>query len=216
MPHFRVSTLRRVGGWDAANVTEDADLGLRLARFGYATHTIPSVTWEEAPTTLKPWIKQRTRWMKGFMVTTAVHSRRPLALLADLGPMKFLGVQLTIAGVAATALAYPVLAAMFLYTGLTGSLLAPSENSLELALLGFHVVNMIIGFSAGLATGWMGVDRRCPQRLWTTLLSLPLYWFLVGCAAWRAAWQIASAKTSDWEKTTHGVSRRRATPPQSG
>lgn len=212
--HFRVSALRRIGGWDAANVTEDADLGLRLARFGYATRTIPSVTWEEAPTTLRPWIRQRTRWMKGFMVTTAVHSRQPFGLLAELGALRFLAVQLTIPGVALTALAYPALAAMFLFDGLTGALLSPAETYLEGVLLGFHVVNMIIGFSAGLACGWMGVDRRCPQRLWTTLFTLPIYWFLVGCAAWRAAWQIATARTSDWEKTAHGVSRRRATPPQ--
>ena len=47
--HFRADVLRKVGGWDPFNVTEDADLGMRLARFGYRTGVIGSTTWEEAP-----------------------------------------------------------------------------------------------------------------------------------------------------------------------
>ncbi len=65
--HFRTSALRAAGGWDAFNVTEDADLGMRLARFGYGTSVIPSTTYEEAPARLRPWLYQRTRWFKGWM-----------------------------------------------------------------------------------------------------------------------------------------------------
>ena len=65
--HFRVSVLREVGAWDPYNVTEDADLGMRLARFGYRTAVIPSTTYEEAPARLGPWLRQRTRWFKGWM-----------------------------------------------------------------------------------------------------------------------------------------------------
>lgn len=67
MPHFRTDTLRRIGGWDAYNVTEDADLGIRLARLGYRSVTIPSVTLEEAPIAFGAWLRQRSRWMKGWM-----------------------------------------------------------------------------------------------------------------------------------------------------
>jgi len=72
---------------------------------------------------------------------------------------------------------------------------------------------MILGFAAGIACGWMGIDRRCPQKLAFDLVLLPVYWLLVGWAAWRAAFQILADETTHWEKTTHGVSTRRATPP---
>ena len=59
--HFRTATLRSLGGWDPYNVTEDADLGMRLARFGYGAAVIGSTTYEEAPARVAPWIRQRTR-----------------------------------------------------------------------------------------------------------------------------------------------------------
>ena len=65
--HFRTDILRNVGGWDPFNVTEDADLGMRLARFGYRTGTVDSLTWEEAPIGYRQWLHQRTRWFKGWL-----------------------------------------------------------------------------------------------------------------------------------------------------
>ena len=67
MPHFRSDALRAVGGWDAYNVTEDADLGMRLARFGYDVAVIDSTTYEEAPARIAPWLRQRTRWFKSWV-----------------------------------------------------------------------------------------------------------------------------------------------------
>ena len=83
--HFRTSVLRQLGGWDPYNVTEDADLGIRLCRFGYRTAVVASSTYEEAPAYIRPWLKQRTRWFKGWMQTWLVHMRRPRQLLRDLG-----------------------------------------------------------------------------------------------------------------------------------
>ncbi len=91
---FRREALEKVQGWDAHNVTEDADLGFRLARFGYRTELIPTVTYEEATCRPWAWIRQRSRWLKGFMVTYFVHMRRPHQLMADLGPRKFWGFQI--------------------------------------------------------------------------------------------------------------------------
>jgi cellulose synthase/poly-beta-1,6-N-acetylglucosamine synthase-like glycosyltransferase len=65
--HFRTVTLREVGGWDPHNVTEDADLGMRLARFGYRSGVVASSTYEEAPADIGRWLGQRTRWFKGWM-----------------------------------------------------------------------------------------------------------------------------------------------------
>ena len=81
----RIGALRAAGGWDAFNVTEDADLGVRLARLGYATQIISSRTWEEAPASLKVWRRQRARWLKGWLQTALVHCNRPLRLLLELG-----------------------------------------------------------------------------------------------------------------------------------
>ena len=85
---FRRSVLEQLGGWDAHNVTEDADLGMRLARFGYRCEMIPSTTWEEANCRVRPWIRQRSRWLKGYAVTWATHMRRPRELWRDLGPAR--------------------------------------------------------------------------------------------------------------------------------
>src|SRR5690606_14219476 len=82
--HFRTRSLRQIGGWDAHNVTEDADLGVRLARMRYRSATLRSCTREEAPLGLRVWMGQRTRWMKGWMQTFVVHNRRPFELLSDL------------------------------------------------------------------------------------------------------------------------------------
>jgi hypothetical protein len=69
--HFRTSVLREIGAWDPYNVTEDADLGMRLARFGYRTAVISSTTYEEAPALFGPWLRQRTRWFKGWMALSS-------------------------------------------------------------------------------------------------------------------------------------------------
>ena len=74
--HFKTQILRHIGGWDAFNVTEDADLGLRLYRLGYQVGTLESCTWEEAPTTLPRWMRQRRRWLKGWLQTALVQTRR--------------------------------------------------------------------------------------------------------------------------------------------
>jgi glycosyltransferase XagB len=86
--HFRTDALRRLGGWDPHNVTEDADLGLRAAVEGYRVGVIDSHTDEEACSRVRPWIRQRTRWIKGYLQTTLVHSRRPVRLVRNIGPRR--------------------------------------------------------------------------------------------------------------------------------
>ena len=103
---LRREALEAVGGWDAHNVTEDADLGIRLARAGYRTDLIDTVTFEEATANPKAWIRQRSRWQKGYAVTWVAHMRHPISLLCDLGPWRFFGVQvLLLASLVSTALA---------------------------------------------------------------------------------------------------------------
>ena len=89
--HFRTDVLRKLHGWDAWNVTEDADLGVRLALAGWRVADLPSATLEEAPAELSAWMEQRTRWMKGYMQTCLTHGRRPLRSLRALGMARFTG-----------------------------------------------------------------------------------------------------------------------------
>ena len=95
--HFHRERLNEVGGWDAWNVTEDADLGVRLARHGWRVATFASRTDEEAPVTLRSFFHQRVRWKKGWLQTCAVHLRNPKRLLRDLGPLRFASVLATFA-----------------------------------------------------------------------------------------------------------------------
>src|SRR5690606_24568649 len=106
---FRRDILERLGGWDAHNVTEDADLGLRLARHGYRTDLLSTVTMEEANCRIWPWIKQRSRWLKGYAMTYAVHMRNPVLLWQQLGAWRFAGVQLLYLGTLVQFLLAPIL-----------------------------------------------------------------------------------------------------------
>jgi len=105
--HFRASALRWLMAWDAFNVTEDADLGIRLARSGYRCQVVASTTHEEAPARLMCWLRQRTRWLKGYVQTWLVHMRSPAALWRELGPRGFLAFQIMVGGTVLSALAHP-------------------------------------------------------------------------------------------------------------
>jgi cellulose synthase/poly-beta-1,6-N-acetylglucosamine synthase-like glycosyltransferase len=94
--HFRTEALRAIGGWDPFNVTEDCDLGVRLYMQGYHTRTLESTTWEEANSQVGNWIRQRSRWLKGYMVTHLVWARRPWLLVGRLGPWGALGFFLSV------------------------------------------------------------------------------------------------------------------------
>jgi cellulose synthase/poly-beta-1,6-N-acetylglucosamine synthase-like glycosyltransferase len=94
--HFRMDVLRELGGWDPFNVTEDCDLGVRLYMAGHQTRTLDSVTWEEANSRLGNWIRQRSRWLKGYMITHLVWGRRPWLLVVKLGPWGAMGFILSV------------------------------------------------------------------------------------------------------------------------
>jgi cellulose synthase/poly-beta-1,6-N-acetylglucosamine synthase-like glycosyltransferase len=197
--HFRTSVLREVGGWDAWNVTEDADLGFRLARFGYRSVTFDSTTNEEAPIRFKAWLGQRSRWMKGWMQTWGVHMREPRRLWRQSGPRGFLALNIIVGGNVLTALAYPVLVvelAAYLLTNFTASL-AP-----------LHIATITAGFASTVLIGLMGLARRGRLRSGWALALTPFYWACLSIAAWRALWQLWRDPYR-WEKTEHGLTQSR-------
>lgn len=205
--HFRTDILREVGGWDPHNVTEDADLGFRLARFGYRTGVIEAATSEEAPTRLGAWLGQRTRWFKGWLQTYLVHMRTPRALFRELGLRGFLAFQLLIGGTVLAALVHPVFVLWLLADGATGSLFEPSRSIADWFYKAIVLLPLIGGYVASASLAFVGMRRRgLPAPLWV-LLTIPVYWLLLSAAAWRAVWKLIVAP-HQWEKTEHGLVRR--------
>jgi cellulose synthase/poly-beta-1,6-N-acetylglucosamine synthase-like glycosyltransferase len=198
--HFVTAALRQVGAWDPHNVTEDADLGMRLARFGFEAAVMASSTFEEAPGRLGPWLRQRTRWFKGWTQTWLVHMRRPWRLWRDLGPAGFLVFQLAVGGSVLAALVHPLFLAVF------AAALA-SEGSPPAALLfGLYGVACVAGYASSIVLGTVGLARRgLLSRAWV-LLTIPVYWLLLSAAAWRALFKLV-ARPFEWEKTPHGLAR---------
>ncbi|HVV94482.1 MAG TPA: glycosyltransferase family 2 protein [Hyphomicrobiales bacterium] len=202
--HFRVAALRDVGAWDPWNVTEDADLGLRLARRGYGMTTIPSSTFEEAPNRLGLWMRQRTRWLKGYSLTWWIHACRPRLLLADLGVVRFLALNAIVAGVPLSAMTLPVLLADFVWR--LPHMLANGTSVAEAPLAYVDAANLVFGFGA---TAWLavaGIRRRRLRGYLGDVCWMPVYWLLSSVAAYRALFQLAAAPHL-WEKTEHGLAR---------
>ena len=202
--HFRRSALEAAGGWDPHNVTEDADLGLRLYAHGYLTGTLKCATVETAPATLKVWTRQRTRWLKGWAQTWLVAMRRPLHTVQALGPGGFAVFQLLIAGMLVSALAHPL---MFIFIGVTLAWLASSSatsvSTLHSALMWIDLANIGGSYLTFIAMGWRGFTGHERTRLkagWVLLT--PAYWMMMSIAGWRALGQLAS-NAHLWEKTPH-------------
>ncbi|MEA2952766.1 MAG: glycosyltransferase XagB [Alphaproteobacteria bacterium] len=207
--HFRTAVLREVGGWDPYNVTEDADLGMRLSRCSYGSAVIASTTYEEAPARFIPWLRQRTRWFKGWTKTWLVHMRAPHRLLRDLGLSGFLTFQLVVGGNVLAALIYPIFLA-----GLLCELAAPGPDDPEASIaipVGLHAATLVAGFLASAFVSWRGLSQRGLQSSAWVLALMPLHWLLLSLAAWRALYQLLRDPYC-WEKTEHGLahtSRRR-------
>lgn len=202
--HFRTDTLRAVGGWDAWNVTEDADIGVRLVRAGHRIADLPSLTWEEAPVTLPAWLKQRSRWIKGHIQTLICHLREPGLLLREAGPaagVTFLALAL---GSVASALGYPVFAVAALFALSDGALLPQGRDAGWTAVMA--VLVMGAGALAILVPPALGVWRRGDYRLLAYLPLLPLYYGLVSLAAWLALLEYTTRRYN-WNKTAHGLAR---------
>lgn len=199
--HFRVEVLRQIGGWDPFNVTEDADLGLRLHRYGYQTKTISLPTLEDAPEELGIWVKQRTRWFKGHMQTWMISLRNPRMLVSEIGWRSFLISQILLGGIIVSALAHPILLASIAFMAITVlTNTADLTISSPIAILDF--INVMLGYFAFMLLGYVTTKRDQKAGIWLRFLAIPPYWVLLSYAAWRALFQILHAPHS-WEKTPH-------------
>ncbi len=200
--HFRRSVLRSIGGWDPYNVTEDADLGIRMAREGYDVRVLDSVTNEEANSDFVNWVKQRSRWYKGYIQTFFVHMRSPRQLYRELGFRRLIHFLLFVGGTPVVAMLNPVfwvMAALWVIghpVFLQRIFPAPSYY---LALVSLVFGNFLLGYMTVMTCR---VARR-GELLWAAL-TIPLYWIMMSLASVKAWWQLVQRPTF-WEKTAHGL-----------
>jgi cellulose synthase/poly-beta-1,6-N-acetylglucosamine synthase-like glycosyltransferase len=206
--HLRTDVMRHIGGWDAWNVTEDCDLGMRLAEHGFSSQTLDSVTWEEAVPSPRGWLRQRSRWVKGYAQTALVMLRRPFATARRMGWRNYSAALITVGGLPVVLLAQVVmwllLVAFLVVRTATGDsewlkpvFPEPLGSLSFLALVGgtFSVLVM----HAAVA------HRRARYELVRYVPLLPLYLLAASLAAYRGCAQLVR-RPHHWEKTTHDAS----------
>lgn len=195
--HFRADILRASGGWDPNNVTEDADLGYRLARDGFHSGMIGPPTYEEAPVDFRAWRRQRVRWIKGHMQTWLVLMRDPIRTAREMGLSAFISMHLLLGGGIVASFAHGPLAFIVLTALLTPyRLLEPID--IIVALSGYTVAMLASLSASALSRNWSHLRAA---------LTMPFYWPLSTLAACIALWELLFRPHS-WTKTTHGVSPR--------
>jgi cellulose synthase/poly-beta-1,6-N-acetylglucosamine synthase-like glycosyltransferase len=205
--HFKLDMLRELGGWDPFNVTEDADLGVRAFAKGYKVAIVNSTTYEEANNEPFNWIRQRSRWIKGYMQTYLVHMRDPRRLIGKIGWRGFIGFNFFIGATSMTFLLYPVLLAFFLaYLVFDLSSIRSFFPDWVLYISTFNLIagNMLMIYINMLAV----FKRRFYELIWFALLN-PIYWLMHSIAAYKGLWQLIT-KPFYWEKTNHGLSKTNA------
>jgi cellulose synthase/poly-beta-1,6-N-acetylglucosamine synthase-like glycosyltransferase len=204
--HFRVSALRRLGGWDPFNVTEDADLGVRIARSHLDVRMLDSTTWEEAVASVPQWIRQRSRWVKGYMQTYLVHMRSPRQFLDQVGPRAFVDFQMLVGGTAFVLLLNPIMWALTIAYFLSKSApLGATIQSLFPPVLYYPALFCLLANYVFLYSQLYICVRRGYDDLARYALLGPLYWLLMSVGAWAGLISLVRDPYY-WAKTEHGVS----------
>ena len=198
--YFRRNILENLGAWDAHNVTEDADLGMRLARKGFKTEILPSTTMEEANGRFIPWIKQRSRWLKGYLITWAVHMRNPRALYRDLGLKSFLAFQVIFLGGVTSYLSAPLL--LTLWMGAFGFNFTSAVGGTDTMWFA-ATASMIFGQIVMLAISVLACWEPSKRHLLKWIITAPVYWQIGAFATLKAVAEMFY-KPFFWDKTTHG------------
>ncbi len=206
--------LEKIGRWDAHNVTEDADLGIRLARRGYQTAFIPSVTMEEATSRTPDWVRQRSRWIKGYAMTWAVHMRRPIRLYQELGTRRFWVFQILFLGALSQFFFAPLLWSFWLLVfGIANPITAiASQNAIYLLAALFFLSEV---FTIGVLAFAVSTPRHRRLIWWVPVMHF--YFLLSAVASWKAMAELVR-RPFFWDKTEHGQSlslREETTPADS-
>lgn len=198
---FRRDVLEKLGGWDAHNVTEDADLGIRLARHGYRTELIETTTGEEANCRPLAWVKQRSRWLKGYMVTYGVHMRDPALLWRQLGPRKFAGFQILFLCTLSQAVLVPVL---WSFWALPIGLPHPVGDLLPGSLIYGTFWLFLTTEAVTIAMGMVALRRTNHKLSLLWVPTLHVYYPLAALASYKALFELVK-NPFYWDKTSHGI-----------
>ena len=202
--HFKMDALVELGAWDPFNVTEDADLGVRAYAKGYKVAIVNSTTYEEANNEPINWIRQRSRWIKGYMQTYLVHMRNPVALWRKLGWKGFLGFGFFIGATPITFLVYPLLLGIFLayllFDFSTIRTLFPDW------VLFMSIFNLMVGNILMIYVNMMAVFKRRFYVLILFAIANPVYWLMHSIAAYMGLYELI-VKPFYWQKTNHGISK---------
>jgi len=203
--HFRTEALRSASGWDAWNMTEDADLGFRLARLGYHVSTFNSETFEEVPAAVAAFLRQRTRWLKGWMQTLFINGRNPRRLVRELG---FFPAACTVIGLGSAilgALCWPLFGLLLLRDVVLEPLPMPQSTG-EFLHSTLWCFNAFFGAFAVFGAIAIGMKRQKLGMLWPWLALWPCYQALITVAAWRALIELWRDPFG-WAKTEHGLAK---------
>ncbi|MGE3920396.1 MAG: glycosyltransferase [Gammaproteobacteria bacterium] len=199
--HFKATRLRELGAWDPFNVTEDADIGIRLYRYGYTSTVTNSTTMEEANSRLINWLRQRTRWNKGYLTCYFVHMRHPIKLFKQLGLKNFLHFQIIVGGSV-----FAQLANLPLWIALLGTLFFPIHFTQPKIIWAFAWINFSYCNLLYTAAHFIGVMRRKLYFLIPTIPFMIFYWMYMSVASFYALYELIVRPTY-WYKTEHGVSK---------
>ncbi len=202
--HFKVSVLKKIGAWDPYNVTEDCELGMRLLRRGYTIRLLDSRTREEAVTNLRVWIRQRSRWMKGFIQTSIVNLRHPTRLLRELGWKRFISFILIVPGTPLIHLLNIVF--WFLTIGWFVSFSPAIKSLFPWYILYPSMFSFVFGNFAMVYLSMLGCVAKRQYGLVKWALLSPVYWVMMAAGTAKAFWQMLTSPHS-WEKTKHGFHR---------
>ncbi len=200
--HFRRVALQALGAWDPFNVTEDADLGIRMFREGYTVHVLESNTFEEANSDFVNWMKQRSRWLKGYLQTYAVHLREPRELKRELGWKGMMHFTMFVGGTPVLAIINPI----FWYMTVLWFVAHPAfiQEIFPAPIYYLGLVSWAFGnFLLVYVTVMSCRIAKRPELLIAALI-VPLYWVMMSMAAMKALFQLVGAPNF-WEKTVHGL-----------
>ncbi len=202
--HFKLDKLLELGGWDPFNVTEDADLGVRVFEKRYKVGVVNSTTFEEANNEPFNWIRQRSRWIKGYMQTTLVHMRNPAKLVQKIGWKGFFGFNFFVGLTPITFLIYPILLSFFIiyliFDLKVARVLFPDW------VLYISIFNFVAGNTLMIYVNMLAVFKRRYYELILFALFNPLYWLMHSISAYKGLWQLVY-NPFYWEKTNHGLTK---------
>ena len=202
--HFKLENLLELGAWDPFNVTEDADLGVRAYAKGYKVALVNSTTYEEANNEPFNWIRQRSRWIKGYMQTYLVHMRNPVTLIRKIGWKGFLGFNFFVGATPVTFLVYPIL--LFIFLTYVVFNIAAIKTLFPDWVLFISIFNLMVGNILMIYVNMMAVFKRRFYELILFAIANPIYWLMHSAAAYMGLYQLI-VKPFYWEKTNHGLSK---------